>query len=89
VTVYPDPMAAAGQRYASPDASTCEARLGAYASLYSRMLVSLRFPDRDSERSIRPPKSVGASSFRSCSESVLRVSARGRSLRMCVVWFFR
>jgi len=77
-------MAAGGQRYASRDVSTCEACAGAYASLYSWMLVSLRFPDRDSERSTRPPKSLGASSFRSRSESVLRVIARGRSNRMCV-----
>ena len=34
-------MAADGQRYASPDASICEARASACVSMYSRMLVSL------------------------------------------------
>ena len=36
-------MAADGQRYAGPDASTCAARASACVSTYSRMLVSLPF----------------------------------------------
>ena len=36
-------MAADGQRYASPDASICEARASACVSIYSRMFVSLPF----------------------------------------------
>ena len=38
----PDPMAADGQRYASPDASICEARARACVSIYSRIFVTLR-----------------------------------------------
>jgi hypothetical protein len=41
--VDPEPMAADGQRYASLDASICEARAKACVSTYSRMLVSLPF----------------------------------------------
>src|ERR1700688_433364 len=40
---YPDPMAADGQRYASPDASICEARASACVSIYSRIFVTLPF----------------------------------------------
>ena len=40
-TVDPEPMAADGQRYASPNASICEARASACVSTYSRMFVSL------------------------------------------------
>ena len=42
-TFYPNPMAADGQRYASPDASICETRASACVSMYSRMFVSLPF----------------------------------------------
>src|ERR1700722_12235832 len=37
----PRPMAADGQRYASPDASLCEARARACVSTYSRIFVTL------------------------------------------------
>ena len=37
----PGPMAADGQRYASPDASICEARARACVSIYSRIFVTL------------------------------------------------
>ena len=36
-------MAADGQRYASPDASICEARASASVSIYSRTFVNLPF----------------------------------------------
>ena len=36
-------MAADGQRYASPDASICEARASACVSIYSLMFVSFPF----------------------------------------------
>ena len=36
-------MAANGQRYASPDASICEARASACVSIYSRIFVTLPF----------------------------------------------
>jgi len=42
-TVYPDPMAADGQRYGSPDASISEARASACVSMYSRIFVTLPF----------------------------------------------
>src|SRR5580693_1274285 len=42
-TVRPAPMAADGQRYASPDASLCEAGARACVSIYSRIFVSLPF----------------------------------------------
>jgi len=35
-----DPVAADGQRYASPDASICEARANACVSIYSRIFVA-------------------------------------------------
>src|SRR6202023_3810305 len=40
-TVHPEPIAADGQRYASPDASICEARARACVSIYSRIFVTL------------------------------------------------
>jgi hypothetical protein len=45
----PDAMAVNGQRYASLDASICEARGRACVSIYSRIFVTLRSPNGDVE----------------------------------------
>ena len=89
-TVDPEPMAANGQRYASPDASICEARASACVSIYSRMFVSLpccEDGDGEDEMVLERPGSysfdlpLGESSSRSQPQPRRALPAGGRRVK--------